>query len=307
LFKQNKNKLNNPINTKFNIKDLENLSGVKAHTIRIWEKRYKILAPKRTDTNIRYYDGEDLQRILNVSLLNNNGVKISKIADLTDDALLSAVRNLIIQNDKYDHAINDFKLSMMNFDHRLFNKTYNQLLVKSSFREIFLKIFVQLLNDIGLLWLSNTISPAHEHFLSNLIQQKLQLQIEKVQALDIVDKDKLFVLFLPENEIHELGLMFVHLNLLLNGYNSIYLGQSIPLESLKDFHPLFDNITFISYFTVMPANEDLPIYLRKVNEEVLRYEKDLFLVLGKKINEIDSVDYDNIKFYPSIDSLLEFV
>lgn len=297
--------MNNSIKTQFNIKDLENLSGVKAHTIRIWEKRYKILKPKRTDTNIRYYDNEDLQRILNVSLLNNNGVKISKIANLTDDALLLAVRELIIQNDKYDHAINDFKLSMMNFDHRLFNKTYSQLLTNNSFSEVFLNVFVKLLNQVGMLWQARTITPAHEHFLSNLIQQKLQIQIEKAQALDLVDKDKLIVLFLPQNEIHELGLMFIHLNLLITGYNSIYLGQSIPLDALKDFHPLCDEVTYISYFTIMPANDQLPNYLKQIHNEILRPQKDLFLVLGKKINDIDSVEYHNIKSHPSIDSLLE--
>ena len=144
-------KVNNYIKSQFNIKDLENLSGVKAHTIRIWEKRYKLLKPKRTDTNIRYYDNEDLQRILNVALLNSNGVKISKIADLNDQDLLVAVREFMVRNEKSDYAINSFKLSMMNFDHQLFDQTYHQLLSKKSFREIFIDVFVELLEQIGLL------------------------------------------------------------------------------------------------------------------------------------------------------------
>ncbi len=296
--------MNNNIKSQFNIKDLENLSGVKAHTIRIWEKRYKFLKPKRTDTNIRYYDNEDLQRILNVALLNNNGVKISKIADLTDESLLVAVREFIVRNEKTDYAINAFKLSMMNFDHHLFNQTYNQLLVKNSFREIFLEIFVRLLDELGVLWLTNTITPAHEHFISNLIQQKLQLQIEKAQSMEVVKKDHVFVLFLPQNEIHELGLMFIHMSLLLNGYPSIYLGQSVPLDCLLDLHPLYDKISFISYFTVNPPLDDLADYLNKIDSKILRMDKDKFYVLGKRIQEYGDIKLSSVEKFNSIQSLL---
>lgn len=297
--------MNNYIKSQFNIKDLENLSGVKAHTIRIWEKRYKLLKPKRTDTNIRYYDNDDLQRILNIALLNSNGLKISKIADLNDESLLVAVREFIVRNNKTDYAINSFKLSMMNFDHHLFNQTYNQLLVKNSFREIFLEIFVRLLDEIGILWLTNTITPAHEHFISNLIQQKLQLQIEKAQSMEVVKKDRVFVLFLPQNEIHELGLMFIHMSLLLNGYPSIYLGQSIPVDNLIDFHPLFGNITYVSYFTINPPNEEVNDYLTQINSTVLRKESDEFLVLGRRIQEIGEVNLPLVKQFDSIQSLLD--
>lgn len=297
--------MNNCIKSQFNIKDLENLSGVKAHTIRIWEKRYKLLKPKRTDTNIRYYDNDDLQRILNIALLNSNGLKISKIADLNDESLLVAVREFIVRNNKTDYAINSFKLSMMNFDHHLFNQTYNQLLVKNSFREIFLEIFVRLLDEIGILWLTNTITPAHEHFISNLIQQKLQLQIEKAQSMEVVKKDRVFVLFLPQNEIHELGLMFIHMSLLLNGYPSIYLGQSIPVDNLIDFHPLFGNITYVSYFTINPPNEEVNDYLTQINSTVLRKESDEFLVLGRRIQEIGEVNLPLVKQFDSIQSLLD--
>src|SRR5690606_17513953 len=159
----------------------------------------------------------------------------------------------------------------------------NQLLVKNSFREIFLEIFVQLLDEIGILWQTSTITPAHEHFISNMIKQKLQLQIEKAQSLDTVRNERVFVLFLPQNEIHELGLMFIHMSLLLNGYSSIYLGQSIPLESLFDFHSLCDKVTYISYFTINPPADEMDDYLDQINSGVLRKNQDELIVLGKKI------------------------
>ena len=255
MFNKKQNKLN-IIKEYFSIKDLENLSGIKAHTIRIWEKRYGLLSPERTDTNIRYYSLDALQKLLNVSLLNNNGHKISKIAQMPEDKIPVAVREMIVKKGVNNYTINSFKLAMLNFDYKLFNVTYNQLLVQKSFREIFLTIFVQLLEDIGLLWQSKTITPAHEHFVSNLIKQKIHLHIENLQLQVPEKNNKVFVLFLPLNEIHELGLLYLHLEFLLHGYPSIYLGQSVPVENLKDLQNVHDNITYVSYFTVFPSEDE---------------------------------------------------
>ena len=133
----------NNVKNIFSIKDLENLSGIKAHTIRIWEKRYNLLTPNRTDSNIRYYDISNLQKLLNVSLLNNHGLKISKIADLSESQILANVREVISKNGIESQSSNMFKLAMLNFDETLFVKTYNGLLAKYSFREIVKKIFIQ--------------------------------------------------------------------------------------------------------------------------------------------------------------------
>jgi DNA-binding transcriptional MerR regulator len=290
--------LNNNIKTEFTIKDLENLSGVKAHTLRIWEKRYNLLNPQRTDTNIRYYDIVDLQRLLNVSLLYNNGYKISKIAALEKEQLLMAVREFVVRNENADYAIGAFKLAMINFDHSLFNQTYNQLSLKKSFTEIFLNVFVKFLDEVGMLWQTSTITPAHEHFISNLIKQKLHIQIEKAQGLEAVKKDQVFVLFLPLNEIHELGLMFIHMYLLLNGYSSIYLGQSVPVDSLIDFHGLYDKVNFVSLFTVMPYDDEILGYINEVETKLIRGEQDKLFVLGRE-NKLSQVfENQNIKrFY----------
>lgn len=198
--------INNSYNVKtvFSIKDLENLSGIKAHTIRIWEKRYDILRPMRSDTNIRNYDLENLQKLLNVVLLNSYGYKISRIAEHSSEKIELLVREIISEKSVKNHAINAFKMAMINFDQALFFNTYNSLLSEKSFRDVFYEVVIPLMNEIGLLWQAGTITPAQEHFISFLIKQKLLLNTEKLQILEPTRTDKVFVLYLPENEIHEL-------------------------------------------------------------------------------------------------------
>ena len=194
----------NNIKNIFSIKDLENLSGIKAHTIRIWEKRYNVLEPMRTETNIRMYDLASLQKLLNITLLHNHGYKISKISKYPPEKIPFLVREIISEKSAKHHAINAFKMAMMNFDQTQFFTTFNTLLSEKSFREVFYEVFIPLMTEIGLLWQTNTISPAHEHFISYLIKQKLLINTEKVQILQPTKTDKVFVLYLPMNEIHEL-------------------------------------------------------------------------------------------------------
>ena len=171
----------NNIKNAFTIKDLENVSGVKAHTIRIWEKRYNLLSPQRTNTNIRFYSSESLRKLLNIVLLNKNNYKISKIADMSDETIILNARELAYKTAINDEAINSFKLSMFQFDKVLFNNTYNKLLNKKTFREIFKDVFIPFLGHIGLLWQTDTLLPAHEHFISNLIAQKIQISTERLE------------------------------------------------------------------------------------------------------------------------------
>ena len=139
------------IKTVFSIKDLENLSGVKAHTIRIWEKRYNLFQPQRTDTNIRVYGNDELQKILNIALLNNNGWKVSKIAELDESAIQEEIKKLLIAGNTYEEVYNDFKLAMLNFDKKLFDATYAKLIAEVSFKEIFVNVFARLLKEIGII------------------------------------------------------------------------------------------------------------------------------------------------------------
>lgn len=281
----------NNLKNKFSIKDLENLTGIKAHTIRIWEKRYNLLAPKRTETNIRYYDLASFQKMLNVSYLNNNGYKISKIATLNSKEISDLVRKIAAENNLESHAINSFKLSMLNFDQVLFYNTYESLLRDKSFEDVFYDIFIPLLTEIGLLWQTDTITPAHEHFLTTLIRQKLLINIELIQVDAKPKSQKTFVLYLPDNEIHELGLMFLNYQIVFHNYNCIFLGQSVPLESLSDILDYYDDLIFLSYFTIKPVKEEIEDYIKDFDKLILKKSNAEFWILGQMLN---SLDLDNL-------------
>tara|TARA_R110000868_G_scaffold1389_4_gene10684 strand:+ start:96 stop:995 length:900 start_codon:yes stop_codon:yes gene_type:complete len=296
----------NNIQVNFSIKDLENLTGIKAHTIRIWEKRYNLLSPDRSDTNIRNYSLSSFQKLLNISYLNNNGFKISKIASLKEEEIPIKVREIASRANVEDHAVNAFKMSMINFDQVLFYNTYNNLVENKSFSEIFYTVFLPLLEEIGLLWQTNTITPAHEHFLSVLIKQKILLNIEKLQSLLPKPLTKTFVLFLPDHEIHDIGLLFVNYQLRSKGYHTIFLGGSVPMESLTDLIEFFNNVTFVSYFTVQPEEKDILDYLNKFNDLLLKKENSKLFLLGRKLSLIDISNFPKkISVFNSIKNLVK--
>jgi DNA-binding transcriptional MerR regulator len=277
----------NNIKNVFSIKDLENLSGIKAHTIRIWEKRYQVLEPMRTDTNIRLYDLVSLQKLLNITFLHEYGYKISKIATYSENEIQTLVKQIISSKNSKNHAINAFKMAMMNFDQQLFFNTYNWLAEEKSFKEIFHQVFIPLLDEIGLLWQTDTISPAHEHFISYLLRQKIILNSEKLQVLPPTKQDKVFVLSLPLNEIHELGLMYLHYEILLSGYRSIYLGESMPIKNLKDLKKHFSSIVYVSCLTVKPDRDEVNEYVQEMVDELLDYTTALWLT-GRLVTHIKS-------------------
>ena len=296
----------NEVKNVFSIKDLENLSGIKAHTIRIWEKRYAILEPMRTETNIRLYDIHNLQKLLNITLLHDYGYKISRISKLSPDKIPDLVREIVSEKSAKSHAINAFKMAMMNFDQTLFINTYNNLLSEKSFRDVFHEVFIPLMNEIGLLWQSNTITIAHEHFISHLIKQKLITNTEKIQVLEPTKNDKIFVLYLPSNEIHELGLMYLNYELILNGYKTIYLGESVPIESLKDVQKYFDKITFVSYMTVQPTKDEINNYIEKIKSEILTDKTTNCWFIGKMTSEINpKILIEKTKVFQSIQLIIE--
>ena len=296
----------NNIKTSFSIKDLENLTGIKAHTIRIWEKRYNLLQPNRSDTNIRNYSITSLQKLLNVSFLNNNGYKISKIAKMQGDDIPVLVREIASKGEQKHHAINSFKMAMLHFNQTLFYTTYNNLLQETTFKDIFYSVFLPLLEDIGILWQTDTINPAHEHFITTLIKQKLLINIEKVQTLEPSKKDKTFVLYLPMHEIHDLGLLYINYEIVCAGYQSIFLGQSVPIESLKDITEYYNNIVFGTYFTVRPEQEELNNYIETFSKTILDKSDNELFILGYQTQFIDSNKLpNNITTYDSITSFVK--
>lgn len=304
MFKLFTQKMNN-IKTTFSIKDLENLSGIKAHTIRIWEKRYDLLGPMRTDTNIRLYDIKNLQKLLNVVLLTNFGYKISKISKLDQEEIEKFV--LKIQTDKTvnNHVLSQFKMAMLNFDQSLFVKTYNDLLSKKDFSSIFFETFIPLLEEIGILWTTNTITPAHEHFISHLIKQKILIEIEKYQIQQKPISDTTFILYLPFNEIHDLGLLFLHHEIITKGHHSIYLGRSLPIENLIELNNHFKKITYITYLTVEPGEDEIENYINEFNNTMLKENSNELLIFGRKAQTINNEKLPkNIK---SIENIKDFL
>jgi DNA-binding transcriptional MerR regulator len=298
----------NNVKNVFSIKDLENISGIKAHTIRIWEKRYEVLKPMRSDSNIRYYNLVNLQKLLNITLLHDHGYKISRIAKFTEEQIPEMVREIVSEKSVKSHAISSFKMAMINFDQSLFFNTYNTLLSEKSFREVFYEVFIPLMNEIGLLWQSDTITPAHEHFISYLIKQKLLIETEKLQILEPTNDEKVFVLYLPSNEIHELGLMYLNYEILHHGYRSIFLGESIPLDNLADLKKYFHKITFISYLTVEPNKEEINPYIKAINSEVLNDDETELWLLGRMVDFIEPKNISNkTKIFRSISDLVTYL
>lgn len=295
----------NNIKNVFSIKDLENLSGIKAHTIRIWEKRYNVLQPMRTDTNIRLYDLASLQKLLNITLLHDYGYKISKISAYPEDQIPVMVREIVSSKSAKNHAITAFKMAMMNFDQELFFNTYNWLSEEKSFKEIFNQVFIPLLEELGLLWQTDTITPAHEHFISYLIKQKVLVNTEKLQTIKPTKLDRVFVLSLPMNEIHELGLMYLNYEILLSGHKTVYLGESMPIDNLKDLKKHFESIVFVSYLTVQPERSGIDEYIGQMTDELLDDTTELWYT-GWLTQFIDKENLsDRVVVFNSIAELVE--
>jgi len=296
----------NNIKSTFSIKNLETFSGIKAHTIRIWEKRYNLLEPERTETNIRRYSLDNLRKLLNITLLYNHGFKISKISSLSLEEISGSVSNIALKENSEQIAINALKLAMINFDCELFNKTYDEFISHSKFEFIFMDVFMPLMKELGILWQTAAISSTHEHFITNLIKQKIHIQTERVQ-LNIKKNTNypIFVLFLPENEIHELGILYLNYLTLSKGLRTILLGQSIQISSLENLYTYKDSFNFITYLTVEPNEKEIMPYLKLFNEKLLLNTKSKLIVFGPQQSKIDLNNLPNkIELYRSVESFI---
>jgi MerR family transcriptional regulator, light-induced transcriptional regulator len=215
----------------FTIKDLENLSGIKAHTIRIWEQRYAILSPSRTGTNIRFYTCDELKKILNIALLNKYGFKISHIDKMNDDEICEKILALVNAEAQQERLVNDLIKSMIDLDMETFEALLERHIKQKGIERTILQIIFPFLERIGVLWQTNHINPAQEHLVSNIVRQKLIAGIECTNA--VVQSDKIILLFLPEGEHHEMGLLFMQYLLKQKGVRVIYLGCNIALDDVE--------------------------------------------------------------------------
>jgi len=215
----------------FTIRDLENLSGIKAHTIRIWEQRYSFLKPQRTDTNIRMYSNEELKTLLNVALLNKSGYKISHIDKMDEAEMLDRILSIQNIEARQERVINDMIACMIDMDAEGFEQLIEKHIHAHSINTTLTRLLFPFLERIGVLWQTGHINPAQEHMVSNIIRQKLIVGIDS--AAPLVKKRSSFLLFLPEGEHHELGLLFVHYLLKVRGVSVVYLGANVPIKDAE--------------------------------------------------------------------------
>ncbi len=250
---------------RYSIKDLEHLSGIKAHTLRIWEQRYSLINPKRTETNIRYYDQEDLKLVLNVSLLKENGYKISKIAEMESSELHEAVMTVAEKTTSFADQIYALTLSMIDMDEQRFEKIISSNTLKLGFERTMLNIIYPFLTKIGIMWTTDAINPAQEHFMSHLIRQKLIVAIDG-QIPNYSSSAKKFMLFLPENELHEISLLFASFLIQSRQHRVIYLGQNMPFHDLGVAHDIYKPDYLFTMLTSRHPDYSAQEYLNKLSE-----------------------------------------
>ncbi|MEO1217217.1 MAG: MerR family transcriptional regulator [Bacteroidota bacterium] len=288
---------------KYLIRDLERLSNIKAHTLRVWEQRYGIISPKRSATNIRYYDDKDLQLVLNISFLNRNGHKISKISKMEPAEISEKVRKISASNLEFPNQVNALVIAMVNLDEERFEKIISTNTLQFGFENTMLKIVYPFLARIGILWQTGSINPAHEHFITSLIRQKLIVAIDG-QISPPNPQAKRYVLFLPEGELHEMSLLFAAYLIKSRHNKVIYLGQNLPLKDLELILELYKPDYLVSIITSYPSGDDLSGFLQKMKD--MCTNEEIILSGYQVINQLDVVP-EGITVFQQIESLIEFV
>ena len=248
----------------YSIREVETLSGIKAHTLRIWEQRYAFLQPERTDTNIRHYSDAQLKHILNVATLNRGGMKISRIAALSEGELASEVLRSYDLATQPDSLTDSLVHAMLDFDEKRFEKVLSSAIIKLGFEEAFIKLIVPFLVRTGALWSTGSVRVVQEHFITNLIRRKICAAIDSVYTEENKNSKK-FLLFLPEGETHELVLLFTEYLLRKNGHDVVYLGCSLPLDELPFVASAFCPEYMATYQTVSLGHMSFQKYLKKLS------------------------------------------
>ncbi len=253
----------------YSIKNLEVLTGIKAHTIRIWEKRYNIVEPQRTYTNIRCYTDNDLKKLLNISLLNRNGFKISNIAEMDKEEVKKNVLTITHQKIDEENQIEGLIIAMIEMDELKFSELIDQAIEKIGLEDTIVKIIYPFFERIGILWQINAINPAQEHFISNLTREKIIVATHKLPYIK-AKKDNKFLLFLPEGELHELGLLFNYYLIKKNGFHVTYLGQSVPFDDIEQIVKIRKPNFALTYFITPLSDEDFQTYIKRISSILMK-------------------------------------
>ncbi len=288
---------------RYSINDLEKITGIKAHTIRMWEKRYNVVSPERTSTNIRYYRDCDLKKLLNISTLNKHGFKISQIIKMDPEEVNEKVVELSDTAKDYESQINSLVVAMIELNENAFNKVLSSTILKLGFEKTVTHVLYPFLEKIGLLWQIGTINPAQEHFITNLIRQKLIIAIDG-QAEAPKENAKTFLLFLPENELHELGLLFYSYLIKKSGHKVIYLGQSVPFDDLIEILKIREADYLFTYFVAALSQKEIPDYLKRLTKSV---KKQKIFITGLQLKEVEDKLPQNVIKVENADAFKEFL
>lgn len=251
----------------YSIKDLEKLSGIKAHTLRVWEQRYDIIHPRRTKTNIRYYLDEDLKFILNIALLNKNGIKISKISQMSREEIAEKVAAISEINFEYGTQLDALTISMIEMDEYKFDRIVRTNIQQLGFERTMLEIIYPFLDKLSVLWLTGSINPVQENFMSYLIRQKIVVAIDNEPLVNSKVANR-FLIYLPEGEKQELSMLFMHYLLKSRGNHVIYIGQDITLTDLKDASNIYKPDYVFTMITETFSGEPLQQYVGRLAENL---------------------------------------
>jgi DNA-binding transcriptional MerR regulator len=286
----------------YSIKDLEQLSGIKAHTLRIWEQRYDILKPNRTDTNIRSYDDENLKLVLNIALLKDHGYKISEIAKMSLDEMAKEVMLISDKQINYPDQIHALTIAMLDLDEERFEKIISTNTLQFGFENMMINIIYPFLSRIGTLWITGSIGPAQEHFISNLIRQKLIVAIDG-QLPSLRPGSKKYLLFLPEGELHETSLLFANYIIRARQNKVVYLGQSLPFNELVFAYNVHKPDYLMTVVTSVPAQDEIQKYVYKLAHT---FPESKILITGYQVIGQDIDCPDNVEILTQIRSLIDF-
>lgn len=288
---------------KFTIKDLENLSGIKAHTIRIWEQRYNFLKPQRTATNIRYYSNQELKTLLNISLLNKYGYKISHINRMSTEDLRNKLTSLSGSQAQQERIVNDLIQSMIDLNVEEFEKVLDHHIEVRGIEKTIHYIIFPFLDRIGILWLTDHINPAQEHLITNIIRQKIIVGIENISSP--FDLKTTMLLFMPENEHHELGLLFLQYLLKSRGVKTIYLGANVPVSDLEYVIQLKKPDYVYTHLTTVMKEFNFEKFLTQLKT---KFAGTQVIVSGLVTQTYQkSTPAANIRFLKSIQEVQEFI
>jgi DNA-binding transcriptional MerR regulator/methylmalonyl-CoA mutase cobalamin-binding subunit len=244
----------------FSISDLENISGIKAHTIRMWEQRYGILTPERTLTNIRTYSDGDLRRLLNVATLCGQGHRISKVARLSEQELTSAVMSCCDDAHDYARQVNSLLAAMLDLDEPRLYKLLQDAVRQLGFEDAIMRVAYPFLQRLGILWQTGSVNPAQEHLVTNILRQKMLAATDLLPPVAPATARR-WVLFLPEGELHELALLFMNYALRARGHHVLYLGQNLPAEELLDVCRSYRPAAVGTVLTAMPERDQLQSFV----------------------------------------------